>query len=151
MLNKFVVIGLSALTLAPNVMLGQTGSLAFGTQSADAAPQLVALKSAQGTFTSSDKSTQGDFYIKKVDGKHYLKFASNFSTSNGPAVEVLLHREAVPQSYNSNNYVSLGEIKSFQGAQWYAIPENVDINQYQSVSIWCREFDVTFGYGKIQG
>ena len=72
------------------------------------------------------------------------------STSNGPAVEVLLHQDAVPQNYNSTNYVSLGEIKSFEGAQWYAIPENVDINQYQSVSIWCREFDVTFGYGQIQ-
>ena len=151
MLNKFVVIGLSALTLAPNVMLGQTGSIAFGTQSANAEPQLVALKAAQGTFTSAKKSAQGNFFIKKVDGKHYLKFDSNFSTSNGPAVEILLHREAVPQNYNSNNYVSLGEIKSFEGAQWYAIPENVDINQYQSVSIWCREFDVTFGYGKIQG
>ena len=151
MLNKFVVIGLSALTLAPNVALSQSGSIALGTQSANATPVIVALKSAQGTFTSAAKSAQGNFKIKKIDGKHYLKFDDNFSTSNGPAVEVLLHREAVPQNYDSRNYISLGEIKSFQGAQWYAIPENVDINQYQSVSIWCREFDVTFGYGKIQG
>ena len=151
MLNKFVVLGLSALTLAPNAIASQANALSISTQSANATPTIVALKSVQGSFRSADKSTQGNFKIKKIDGKHYLKFDENFSTSNGPAVEVLLHREAVPQNYSSSNYVSLGEIKTFQGAQWYEIPETVDVSQYQSVSIWCREFDVTFGYGTIQG
>ncbi|MEM9136606.1 MAG: DM13 domain-containing protein [Cyanobacteria bacterium P01_F01_bin.42] len=117
--------------------------------SAHAMPIKVALKTSQGEFRNAEKSTKGNATIKTIDGKQFLHLGSNFTTSNGPQVEVLLHRDAVPQSYNSSNYVSLGEIKSFQGEQWYEIPAGVDPSGYQSVSIWCREFDVTFGFATL--
>lgn len=148
MLNKFLLIGLTAISLAPGAALA---GLQSTTTMAHATPMVVALKSAQGQFQTSAKPTQGTVQVKSIDGKQYLHLSSDFSTGNGPQVEVLLHKEAVPESYDSSNYVSLGEIKSFQGEQWYEIPEGVDVNSFKSVSIWCRDFDVTFGFAPIQG
>ena len=33
--------------------------------------------------------------------------------------------------------------------QRYAIPANINIEDYESVAIWCQEFNVTFGYADI--
>ncbi|MEO0489103.1 MAG: DM13 domain-containing protein, partial [Cyanobacteria bacterium J06659_2] len=40
-------------------------------------------------------------------------------------------------------------LESFDGAQRYAIPETVDVDAFNSVVIWCEEFNVTFGYAAI--
>ena len=147
MLKNFLFIGLTAVSLAPGLTFT---SQQLATPSAHATPMILALKSAQGQFLTAAKPTQGNVNIKSIDGKKYLHLDSSFSTSNGPQVEVLLHQDAVPQAYNSSNYISLGEIKSFQGEQWYELPADIDLSNYQSVSIWCREFDVTFGYATLQ-
>lgn len=149
MLNKFFLIGLTAISLTPSFtstnLLGQH----LSANAANATPMILALKTTQA-FQSAAKPTQGNAEIKSIDGKQYLHLDASFETGNGPQVEVLLHRDAVPESYDSDNYISLGEIKSFQGEQWYEIPEELDINSFKSVSIWCREFNVTFGYAPIQ-
>ena len=144
MFPKALSIGLTAASLTVGLALTTPQ---FATQ---ATPMIIALKASQSQFETAQKPTQGGVTIKSVDGKQYLHLDANFSTENGPQVEVLLHQDAVPQVYTSSNYISLGEIKSFQGEQWYEIPATVDISQFQSVSIWCREFDVTFGYATLQ-
>ncbi|MGK7944626.1 MAG: DM13 domain-containing protein [Microcystaceae cyanobacterium] len=40
-------------------------------------------------------------------------------------------------------------LESFQGAQRYEIPENVDLDDFESVVIWCRKFNVTFAYSSL--
>lgn len=146
-MNKTAIaFGLMVASLASGLSLT---AQSFTAKSAYAEPMIVALKSAKSQFTSVDKATQGHLSIQEIDGKKYLHLDSSFSTGNGPQVEVLLHKDSVPQSYDRSNYVSLGEIKSFQGEQWYEIPSTVDVKAYQSVSIWCSDFDVTFGYAPI--
>jgi Electron transfer DM13 len=41
-------------------------------------------------------------------------------------------------------FVDLGAMKGNKGDQNYDIPTNVDLGQYQSVTIWCRRFGVNF-------
>lgn len=147
MLNNFFLVGLTAFSLASTAIAPS----AFITDTAQATPMTVALKATQGSFQTAAKPTQGNVQVKSIDGKQYLELDANFATGNGPQVEVLLHRASVPESYDSSDYVSLGEIKSFQGAQWYEIPEGINVNDFKSVSIWCRDFNVTFGYAPIQG
>jgi len=38
--------------------------------------------------------------------------------------------------------VDLGPLRAFKGSQRYAIPNGVDLAQFDSVVIWCREFSV---------
>jgi hypothetical protein len=41
-------------------------------------------------------------------------------------------------------FVDLGAMKGNKGDQNYEGPANVDLRQYQSVTIWCRRFGVNF-------
>jgi hypothetical protein len=47
--------------------------------------------------------------------------------------------------FDDGEYVSLGKPKGTKGSQNYAVPEDVDPARYNSVSIWCDRFDVSFG------
>jgi electron transfer DM13 len=41
-------------------------------------------------------------------------------------------------------FVDLGVMKGNKGDQNYQVPANVDLSQYQSLTIWCRRFAVNF-------
>ncbi|MEM1281872.1 MAG: DM13 domain-containing protein [Cyanobacteria bacterium P01_H01_bin.152] len=48
-----------------------------------------------------------------------------------------------------NSYEVIGNLQSFEGGQRYLIPAELDVEEYGSVVIWCREFNVTFGYAAL--
>src|ERR1700752_3006128 len=69
----------------------------------------------------------------------------DFEVGPGPAVHVYL----VPKAGIRKNsdlgdamFVDLGGLRAFKGSQRYAIPQGVDLKNYQSVIIWCRQFSV---------
>ena len=105
-----------------------------------------------GRFTpvNSRNNTEGTFTIVEVNGRQYIRFSDDFQVSQGPDLEIILHKKSVvPASIAEKDYVSLAPIQRFSGSQLYAVPENVDVQDYASVAVWCEEFNVTFGYGKI--
>ena len=83
------------------------------------------------------------------DGKNYLRL-SDFATSNGPDVHVVLLKAdekalggvAVTGELDK---VELGSLKGNQGDQNYDLPSDLDLAKYRSVTIWCRRFGVNFG------
>ncbi len=102
-----------------------------------------------GEFQGVDHPTIGTATVVEVDGKRYLEFDDAFQSDDGPDLFVLLHREAVPQSYSSEQFVNLGELQSTTGSQRYAIPEDVSVEDFQSAVVWCQEFNVTFGFATL--
>lgn len=106
-------------------------------------------KSSSAPFVGAAHPTSGTARIVEAGGQSYLEFDADFRSDSGPDLLVLLHEDAVPQSYRADNYISLGRLQRVGGAQRYAIPENVDISAFKSAVIWCRAFDVTFGYATI--
>ncbi|EDX87371.1 hypothetical protein S7335_5080 [Synechococcus sp. PCC 7335] len=108
------------------------------TESVDSAP-----------FVGAGHPTSGAAQVVAIDGQSYLEFDSAFSSDNGPDLFVLLHAEAVPESYSADKYVNLGRLQSVAGEQRYAIPEGVDVSAFKSAVIWCRQFNVTFGYATL--
>ncbi|PRT22665.1 DM13 domain-containing protein [Bacillus thuringiensis] len=101
-----------------------------------------------GQFQNGVHETTGTATIHQLaDGKRVLRL-SNFSTSNGPDVRVVL----VPTNHLKNNedvknhrYIELGKLKGNKGDQNYEIPEGIDVCTYGSVSIWCKRFNENFG------
>jgi hypothetical protein len=91
---------------------------------------------------------------KSADGKEYLRL-SDFTTSNGPDVHVLLVRaedkeleqEIVKGDFDS---VELGTFKGNQSDQNYDLPASVDLNQYQAVAIYCERFHAIFGVARLE-
>ena len=104
-----------------------------------------------GSFVGVAHSTSGTVAIINQDGQRQLELGDDFSTDSGPDLFILLHRSANPQSYRREDYVSLGGLQQVAGSQRYLIPAEVELENFSSVVIWCRRFNVTFGYAPLNG
>ena len=104
-----------------------------------------------GAFIAVEKNTSGQVTLGEANGQAYLEFSSDFQTSNGPDLHVLLDIASTPPAAYQNiaSYVELGPLESERGSQRYNIPETVDVNDYQSVVIWCQAFDMVYGYAPL--
>lgn len=108
-----------------------------------------------GKLESREHPTSGRATIfKDGSGKAYLRL-TDFATSNGPDVHVVLVKaeEAamskiiVPASLE---YVELGSLKGNQGDQNYDLPAGADLQKYQAVAIYCERFHAIFGVTKLE-
>lgn len=111
-----------------------------------------------GTFVSGEHPTEGTARILSENGKYFLELDKGFKTfSMGPDLHVILHRSdnvigsTKPPAYpiKEGEYVIISRLQKFNGAQRYAIPENINLADYQSAAIWCRKFNATFGAAKL--
>jgi len=91
---------------------------------------------------------------RAADGKEYLRL-SDFSTSNGPDVRVLLVKaedKALESEVVKGDLASveLGTLKGNQGDQNYDVPASLDLTKYQAVAIYCERFHAIFGVAKLE-
>lgn len=109
---------------------------------------------AKGQFVTLEKDhkTTGSVKIVKKtdDGTYWLVLGTDFSTAEAPDVNLLLHKQGFSQDYSKDNYVSLGKLQKFSGEQKYLVPEGINLNEYSSVVVWCKKFNVTFGAANLE-
>ncbi|MEM7065389.1 MAG: DM13 domain-containing protein [Cyanobacteria bacterium P01_B01_bin.77] len=145
--------GLSAVMLTAVIIpFSQTISTSEAFAAKPSITQAAKTVLTSGQFVTVDQShaTTGTARIIEKDGQRFLEFDAAFDTARGPAVQVVLHKgSSVPVSLAEGDYVSVGDLQSFEGAQRYAIPADINIEDYESVAIWCAEFNVTFGFADI--
>ncbi|NJO44076.1 MAG: DM13 domain-containing protein [Cyanobacteria bacterium CRU_2_1] len=112
-----------------------------------------------GSFQSGEHPTQGTARIVSQEGRNVLELDEAFQTStSGPDLFVILHRSdnvlgsTEPPIYplTEGEYVVLAPLQAYSGAQSYAIPDDINLNEYQSAAIWCRQFNATFGAALLQ-
>jgi Electron transfer DM13 len=108
-----------------------------------------------GRLEGNAHQTSGRATIYKApDGRQYLRL-TDFSTSNGPDVHVLLARgddqslkqEIVKGQLDS---IELGALKGNQGDQNYDLPPSVDLQKYDAAVIYCERFHAVFGVAKLE-
>ncbi len=104
-----------------------------------------------GKFVAAEHPTQGAVGIIKEKGKRYLEFDKTFKSDMGPDLYVILHRAAVlPKGgLKEPDYITIGRLQKVSGTQRYAIPNNVNLANYRTVAVWCRQFNATFGYALL--
>ena len=108
-----------------------------------------------GTFHGKVHSTSGRATVyKEADGKLILRL-TNFKTSNGPDVHVILI--AAKDAADDANFlksntprVELGKLKGNEGDQNYVIPAGTDLAKFQTVSIYCEHFNANFGAAPLE-
>lgn len=110
---------------------------------------------ASGSFVDGEHTTTGTATIFQLpDGSRVLRL-ENFSTSDGPDVDVALSDQAAGGDdwgkYDDSRYIGLGDLKGTDGNQNYEIPADVDLTGLTSVVIWCDRFNVAFGTAAIAG
>ncbi|MEV6629548.1 DM13 domain-containing protein [Actinoplanes sp. NPDC051470] len=122
--------------------------------SPEASPEATAARRAvvrQGSFISHEHDTSGQArVVAEPDGSHVLELVG-LDTSNGPDLRVWLSEQPVRTGragwrvFDDGDWVELGRLKGNRGDQAYAIPAGTDLEQLESVTIWCKRFSVSFG------
>ncbi|MFZ0589527.1 MAG: DM13 domain-containing protein [Bryobacteraceae bacterium] len=109
---------------------------------------------ATGSFHGAAHKTSGRATIYSVDGKETLRL-TNFKTSNGPDVHVVLI--AASDAQDNENFldksverVELGKLKGNEGDQDYAVPSGTDLSKFKAVSIYCERFNANFGTAPLE-
>ena len=131
----------------------------FINQKVSEAAPLAAGSEPQPTYTGKLEgkahATSGRATIyESPEGKRYLRL-SDFTTSNGPDVHVLLARaedKALGQQIVKGNLdgLELGSLKGNQGDQNYDLPPTADLQEYQAVVIYCERFHAVFGVARLE-
>lgn len=136
-LIKHLTIASAAASLLTGVVLAQNGNIV-----------------ATGSFHGAAHKTSGRATIYSVEGKETLRL-TNFKTSNGPDVHVVLI--AASDAQDNENFldksverVELGKLKGNEGAQDYAIPSGTDLSKFKAVSIYCERFNANFGTAPLE-
>ncbi|HNP69575.1 MAG TPA: DM13 domain-containing protein [Kouleothrix sp.] len=124
------------------------------TAMANAMSEPVAL--SRGSFvpgsTPGDRASGSATVYAIEHGTQVLRL-EDFATTNGPDLFVVLSGNANPDADGigaKEHYVQLAALKGNQGNQNYDLPTNLDLGQYKSVVIWCRTFNIVFGYAALQ-
>jgi hypothetical protein len=98
-----------------------------------------------GAFIDADSfhKTSGTAKIIEIEGKKYLSL-ENFETTNGPDLFVYLSKDK-----EASEFINLGKLKGNIGNQNYEILEEINLDDYNEVLIWCRAFKVLFGSAEL--
>jgi hypothetical protein len=141
----------------PTVAEGVTISNAtVPTAVAAAAIPTVTVPSAltSGSFVTIDSAhgAQGSASIYEADGGRVLRF-EDFRSTNGPDLYVVLSRAQAPRSHAElgEDFVNLGRLKGNVGSQNYDLPADLDLSGYNSVVIYCLQFQVVFSTATFAG
>ena len=108
-----------------------------------------------GKFHGKVHATEGRATVyQQADGKLLLRL-TNFKTSNGPDVHVIL--VAAKDASDDANFlksnterVELGKLKGNEGDQNYEIPAGTDLSKFTAVSIYCERFNANFGAAPLE-
>lgn len=101
-----------------------------------------------GAFVDGDAvhSGKGTASVIETSDGPVLSFSEDFVVTSGPDLFVYLSPNAAGEDLGE--FVSLGRLKSFDGAQAYNLPDN--FADYKTVVIWCRAFSVTFATAELK-
>jgi hypothetical protein len=108
-----------------------------------------------GSFHGKVHNTAGRATVyQQADGKYLLRL-TNFKTSNGPDVHVILvaAKDADDDANfltNKTEKIELGKLKGNEGDQNYEIPSGTDLSKFQTVSIYCERFNANFGAAPLE-
>jgi len=108
-----------------------------------------------GVFHGQVHSTSGRASVyQEADGKLILRL-TNFKTSNGPDVHVLLI--AADDAQDNDNFlksnverVELGKLKGNEGDQNYNIRAGTELAKFHTVAIYCERFNANFGTAPLE-
>jgi hypothetical protein len=103
-----------------------------------------------GSFPGDTASGKATIY-RLDDGSQVLRL-EDFATTNGPDLFVVLSGSANPdaEGVKTGGFLQLARLKGNQGNQNYELPADIDLSQYKSAVVWCRAFNIVFGYATLQ-
>jgi hypothetical protein len=101
-------------------------------------------------FYGDDKQgAWGTVWHVNIDGKAMLRFAEDFHAVDGPALEVILIESAEPARQEIVEGYKLADLKALEGTQEYQIPNDIELDSYQTVAIYGRDLDTVWATAEL--
>lgn len=110
---------------------------------------------ASGSFRDADSFHQGSgtaSIYRLPDGSHLLRL-EDLMVTNGPDLRVLLAEAGDPMSRDelqAGGYTHLAKLKGNKGNQNYEIPGDINLEEQNSVIIYCMPFHVIFSVAPLE-
>jgi len=105
-----------------------------------------------GGWTDKQYSIDGSWSINVEGNQTILRLNDDFKTKRGPDLKIFLSKQSINDVTGktaTNDSILLSALKTNKGSQEYVLPDNVDINDYQSLLIHCEQFSVLWGGAAI--
>ncbi|MFI7539943.1 DM13 domain-containing protein [Actinoplanes sp. NPDC049599] len=125
-------------------------------ESSAAGPPAEAVVVRSGSFITHEHATAGTArLVRNPDGSHQVELVG-LDTSNGPDLRVWLTDQEVREGsagwrvFDDGKWSELGRLKGNRGDQVYPVPASVAVDDYRSISIWCKRFAVSFGAATLR-
>ncbi len=142
--------------MAEDVAVAQTGDDTVVPEDEQAMPEDMPAEPVilqSGSFITIDPvhGAEGTATIYELpEGNRVLRF-ENFTSTNGPELHVILSKEVPTSTFAGvgDDMIDLGLLKGNVGNQNYEIPDDVDLDEYQSIVIYCVPFGVTFSSAEL--
>lgn len=96
----------------------------------------------EGSFVGRAHPTSGTAKVITDGTRRFLRF-EGFESDNGPDLNVYL--ATGPPDGAPGEFIDLGDLKGNVGDQNYELSDDVDLERYTTVFIWCVRFSVAFG------
>lgn len=106
----------------------------------------------RGEFRSLSHEGAGKALLVRLpDGRVFVRF-EDLDVQNGPDLRVYLSTAPsdAEESAFDDDFVDLGALKGNIGNQNYPVPDEVNLDRYESVVIWCRRFSSGFAAAPLR-
>jgi hypothetical protein len=101
---------------------------------------------ASGTFKgASGHSTSGSVTVVKSENGLQVVLGDDFKFDGAPDARVGFGKNG---KYDSKSHLEL--LRSNKGGQVYLVPASLDIDEYNEIYIWCKQYSVSLGVAKIE-
>jgi len=94
-------------------------------------------------FVARKHDVKGSAVLIEQNTNRILRF-EDFETVNGPNLHIYLASDETAE-----NFVDLGPIKATKGNVNYEIPDDVDLEKYNTVLVYCVPFKVVFSLAEL--
>ncbi len=99
-----------------------------------------------GTFKGLSKhDTSGSVTLIHTEDGPVIEFGDDFSFDGAPDPKVALGKDG---KYDPATLIRLLDANS--GAQSYAVPDSIDVSEYNEIYIWCEKYSVGLGVASLE-
>jgi hypothetical protein len=140
------IVGVAYWLISP-LFIDKRVSEGFPIDSGGVAGIELSLIKKQGSFVGFDSIHHGSGDVVAIDTEDgwVIRFEENFNVANGPDLYVGFGRDG---EYAKGT--EIGRLKGNIGSQNYLVPEDINIEDYNEVWVWCRAFSTPFARARLE-
>ncbi len=106
----------------------------------------------KGTWDRQNKSISGSWEIVTKDDGNYIVFSDDFKTKKAHDLELFLSKEKASEVNKKKilkEAISISKLKSHKDGQSYKIPSHINLKEFSSIIIHCRDYNIFWGAGNL--